>query len=53
MYCLKEIYTGDSFGELALLNYEPRRATIKCHTDCHFAILQRAEFNKILKEVEE
>ena len=28
---------GNSFGELALINDEPRKATIKCKTDCTFA----------------
>ena len=28
---------GNSFGELALINDEPRKATIKCVTDCTFA----------------
>ena len=28
---------GSSFGELALINDEPRKATIKCITDCSFA----------------
>ena len=33
-------------GELGLLHNKPRTATIKCHTDCEFAILEKKDFNK-------
>lgn len=38
---------GDSFGELALLNDEPRRATIICCTPCCFATLEKDKFKKV------
>jgi CRP-like cAMP-binding protein len=42
------ISTGQSFGELALLNDEPRTATIRCVTDCHMAFLTKQYYQKIL-----
>lgn len=43
---------GESFGELALLENRPRAATILCKEDCDFAILEKEQFNEILKENE-
>ncbi|CAD8171382.1 unnamed protein product [Paramecium octaurelia] len=39
---------GESFGELALIHKQPRLATIRCVTDCTFAILDKQQFQKIL-----
>jgi CRP-like cAMP-binding protein len=59
---LKEIYfetnvdivkiykSGDSFGELALLDNKPRAASIRCVEDCHFAVLEKANFQEILSQ---
>ena len=32
---------NDAFGELALINDQPRSATIVCTKDCHFAVLSK------------
>ena len=32
---------GDSFGELALINDEPRAATVTCLNECYFATLDK------------
>lgn len=36
---VSKLKSGDTFGELALINDKPRAATITCITDCHFATL--------------
>ena len=43
-----EIKSGNSFGELALLNDKPRSATSVCKEECHFAILGKKHYNSIL-----
>jgi CRP-like cAMP-binding protein len=43
---------GKSFGEQSLLkNNEPqlRAATINCTKDCHFAVMNKEDFQNILK----
>jgi CRP-like cAMP-binding protein len=47
-----KLVSGDSFGELALLNDEPRAATITCVNQCYFATLGKCEYNKILSKIE-
>ncbi|CAD8177631.1 unnamed protein product [Paramecium octaurelia] len=39
---------GESFGELALIHRQPRLATIRCVTDCCFAVLDKQQFQQIL-----
>ena len=45
--------TGDSFGELALMKNQPRAATILCRSDCHFGVLNREEFLRIIGKLKE
>ena len=40
--------SGDTFGEYSLINNQPTQASIKCKEDCHFAVLEKKDFNKIL-----
>jgi CRP-like cAMP-binding protein len=40
--------SGASFGELALEQNKPRSASIKCIEDCHLAVLDKADYKKIL-----
>jgi CRP-like cAMP-binding protein len=40
---------GAIFGELALLNGQPRSASVTCITNCEFLIIERAEFDAVLK----
>ena len=47
-----KLQTGSSFGELALINNEPRKATIMCLTDCHFAVLEKKDYVKILQKIQ-
>ena len=47
-----QLTLGKSFGELALINNKPRAATIKCLTDCHFAVISKNVYERILKKIE-
>lgn len=42
---------GQTFGELALLNSESRKARIFCITECNFATLNKQSFKRVLKGV--
>jgi CRP-like cAMP-binding protein len=47
----KEVFVykdGSSFGELALINSKPRSASILAKTDCHFAALDKGNYNRLL-----
>ena len=48
-----EFGAGSSFGEFALLNDKPRSATIVAKTACHFAVLNKFEFRRILGSIAE
>ena len=50
---VKELKTGESFGELALISSKVRSSSILCKEDCHFAYLEKEGFEKVLKELEE
>ena len=49
---VSSLTTGDEFGELALINSEPRAATVITSTPTYFATLDRAAFFKILRTSE-
>lgn len=40
-----ELSTGESFGQLALLEKKPRQTTITCISDCDFIILDKTSFD--------
>ena len=42
---------GGSFGELALTGDKPRAASIFAKADCHFAILDKFNYNRILASI--
>lgn len=50
---VKILKAGTTFGELALISKKPRAATIICKEDCNFGILEKKDFNRILKSYEE
>eukprot|EP00930_Biecheleria_cincta_P033375 TRINITY_DN23118_c0_g1_i1.p1 TRINITY_DN23118_c0_g1~~TRINITY_DN23118_c0_g1_i1.p1 ORF type:complete len:565 (-),score=80.92 TRINITY_DN23118_c0_g1_i1:81-1775(-) len=43
---------GRLFGELALINSEPRAATVKCLGDCEFLTIDKNQFNSVIKKVD-
>ena len=43
---------GRGFGELALINNQPRAATIKCLTECHLAVIKKEDYDALLKKIE-
>lgn len=43
---------GNSFGELALISNKPRSATIICKKNCHFAVMQKQEYDKLIQRLE-
>lgn len=45
-----ELGAGATFGDLALLNDDKRRATIVCKEDCEFLKVDKTDFNRILME---
>jgi CPA1 family monovalent cation:H+ antiporter len=47
---LGTLMAGDSFGEVALLNNEPRTATIKCVTPCMFYRLAAEDMVELMDE---
>lgn len=49
---VKEVHPGDSFGELALITNANRAATVQCKSDCHFAVLDKADYLRILGKLE-
>jgi CRP-like cAMP-binding protein len=44
---------GHSFGEFALINNKPRAASIYCLSNCHFAVLNKSDYKRILQKVDE
>lgn len=42
---------GQSFGDIALVTENPRNATVKCLTDCHFAVLNKDDYLRILGKI--
>ena len=48
---VKTMAKGESFGELALTKDEPRAAAIQCETKCYFAVIQKANYNKLIKKM--
>jgi len=47
------INEGDEFGESALIDKAPSEVTIKTEGDCIFAVLERFDYNRIQKQIED
>ena len=48
---VKTMKSGDSFGELALINKSTRAATIKCNTECSFAVIHKTDYDNFIKKL--
>ncbi len=53
MDCVAELGVGQSFGELALLNSNPRAATVTSITTCEFMTIQRSDYEETIKSMQE
>ena len=49
---VSELSSGTAFGELALIKDQPRAATIKAITACHFAVLNKEDYLKVIGKAE-
>ncbi|EAR88978.2 cyclic nucleotide-binding domain protein (macronuclear) [Tetrahymena thermophila SB210] len=49
---IKVLKSGETFGELAIIDSKPRGATIVCMEDCDFIVFEKISFIKILKDQE-
>ncbi|MCZ7646768.1 MAG: glucose-6-phosphate dehydrogenase [Planctomycetota bacterium] len=47
---LKTLKDGDLFGEIALLMSTPRTATVRSKSSCDLFVLEKADFNRILRD---
>jgi CRP-like cAMP-binding protein len=47
---LNTLGEGDFFGELSLLSSQPRTATIRAATTCDLFVLDKTDFNRVLKD---
>jgi CRP-like cAMP-binding protein len=47
---LAELRTGDMFGEMALVNNEPRSATVAALEDSHLFVLSESTFQRLLSK---
>lgn len=48
-----EVHTGDSFGELALLNEKPRAATVTAMQPTFCIILTKRMFRKAIEDLKD
>lgn len=47
-----QLTKGKSFGDMALLDYKPRSATVKCITNWKFAVIVKEDYNKIFGKIQ-
>jgi hypothetical protein len=43
---------GKSFGEKALINNALRAASVVCTRPCHFATMNKYDYDKVLRKIE-
>ncbi|KAL4466192.1 hypothetical protein ABPG72_011070 [Tetrahymena utriculariae] len=53
LYKVKELSSGQGFGEMALINNKLRSASIICLSNVHLASLEKSKFDVVLKSLEQ
>ena len=48
--CIAELRTGDMFGEMALVNKEPRSATVRALNDSRLFVLTESTFERLMSK---
>lgn len=48
--CIAELHTGDMFGEMALVNKEPRSATVTAINDSRLFVLSESTFERLMSK---
>lgn len=48
--CIAELRTGDMFGEMALVNKEPRSATVRAINDSRLFVLTETTFERLMSK---
>lgn len=49
---LQKMGPGKSFGEKALITNSLRAANVICTKDCHFAVMAKNDYDKVLRKIE-
>jgi len=49
---LQRLGAGKSFGEKALITNSLRAANVYCTLDCHFAIVSKHDYDRVLRKIE-
>ena len=49
---LQKLGSGKSFGEKALITNSLRAATVICSKNCHFAVMSKNDYDKVLRKIE-
>jgi CRP-like cAMP-binding protein len=45
---IAKLHEGSAFGELALLEHKPRMATVRCLNTCHFMVLNKDNYTRVI-----
>ncbi|EAR82596.2 cyclic nucleotide-binding domain protein (macronuclear) [Tetrahymena thermophila SB210] len=53
LYKVKELSSGQGFGEMALISNKLRSASIICLSNVHLASIEKSKFNVVLKSLEQ
>ena len=48
---VSKLTSGDSFGELSMIDFKQDDRIVECLTDCYFAVLNKKDFLQVFKQV--